>query len=175
MLVDNLAHKAQIFQEKFFPTNPTTVQTVQEDDLPPLLPHIWAKITPEEISHALKTASNSSAPGPSGIGYHLLKWAHATESTALTHIFNLSLFTGNHLWKHATVVILNKLNKPDYSLTKAYRPISLLKCTAKLLEKIVTKRVNADIISANLLSISQFGSQPHHNAVNTIATLVHRI
>ena len=27
-LVDNPAHKAQIFQDKFFPANPTTVQTI---------------------------------------------------------------------------------------------------------------------------------------------------
>jgi hypothetical protein len=73
------------------------------------------------------------------------------------------------------VVILNKPNKPDYSLAKAYCPISLLECIAKLLEKIVAKRVNADIISANLLPISQFGSRPKHNAIDAVATLVHKI
>ena len=52
------------------------------------------------------------------------------------------------------VVILNKLNKLNYSLAKAYHPISLLECIAKLLEKIVAKRVNANIISANLLPMS---------------------
>jgi hypothetical protein len=73
------------------------------------------------------------------------------------------------------VVILNKPNKPDYSLAKAYRPISLLECVTKLLEKIVAKRVNEDIISADLLPMSQFGSQPKHNAINAITTLVHKI
>jgi hypothetical protein len=72
------------------------------------------------------------------------------------------------------VVILNKPNRPDYSLAKAYCPISLLECTAKLLEKIVTKRVNANIISANLLPMSQFRSCPQHNTINTIATLIHK-
>jgi hypothetical protein len=72
-------------------------------------------------------------------------------------------------------VILNKPNKPDYSLAKAYRPISLLECIAKLLEKIVAKRVNADIISADLLPMSQFGSRPKHNAIDAVATLVHKI
>jgi hypothetical protein len=73
------------------------------------------------------------------------------------------------------VVILNKPNKPDYSLAKAYRPISLLECIAKLLEKIVTKRVNADIITTDLLPMSQFGSRPKHNAIDAIATLIHKI
>ena len=73
------------------------------------------------------------------------------------------------------MVILNKPNKPDYSLAKAYRPISLLECIAKLLEKIVAKSINTDIISADLLPISQFGSHPQHNMIDTVATLVHKI
>jgi hypothetical protein len=56
------------------------------------------------------------------------------------------------------VVILNKPNKPDYSLVKSYRPISFLKCTTKLLKKIVAKRVNTDIITADLLPMLQFSS-----------------
>jgi hypothetical protein len=72
-------------------------------------------------------------------------------------------------------VILNKPNKPDHSLAKAYRPISLLECITKLLEKIVAKRVNTDIISADLLPMSQFGSQPQHNGIDAVATLVHKI
>jgi hypothetical protein len=76
----------------------------------------------------------------------------------LTCIYNCSIDTGVHPWKHATVVILNGPNKPNYSLAKAYHPISLLERVAKLLEKIVAKRVNADIISADLLPMSQFSS-----------------
>ena len=73
------------------------------------------------------------------------------------------------------MVVLNKPNKPDYSQAKAYRPISLLECTGKLMEKIITKRVNHDIAAANLLSISQFGLHPHYTAVDAVTTLVHRI
>jgi hypothetical protein len=135
----------------------------------------WTPITTLDVTNALKTAANSSAPGPSGIGYSILKWAHAASPETLTHIFNKSLFTGVHPWKHAMVVILNKPNKPDYSQAKAYHPISLLECSAKLMEKIIAKWVNEDILRANLLSMSQFGSRPHHNAIDAAATLVHRI
>jgi hypothetical protein len=148
---------------------------VQEDDPPPLPTRTWTPITPEDITTALSMASDSSAPGPSGIGYRILKWAHSARPDLLTQIYNRSIDTGVHPWKHATVVILNKPNKPDYSLAKAYHPISLLECVAKLLEKIVAKRVNADIISADLLPMSQFGSRPKHNAIDAVATLVHKI
>jgi hypothetical protein len=45
----------------------------------------------------------------------------------------------------------------------------------KLLEKIVAKRINADIEQHDLLPMTQFGSRPKHNAIDAIASLVHKI
>jgi hypothetical protein len=73
------------------------------------------------------------------------------------------------------VVAINKPFKPDYSKPNAYRPISLMECTGKLLEKIITKWINNDIQMHNLLPMTQFGSQPHHSTIDAAATLVHRI
>ena len=87
----------------------------------------------------------------------------------------MCLDTGTHPWKHATIIILNKPNKPDYSVPKAYRPIVLMECMGKVLERIVAKRVNNDIEAYDLLSMSQFSSRPAHCAVDAVATLVHRI
>lgn len=128
---------------------------------------------PPTLHLALSTASNSSAPGISRIGYKILKWAHSIRPDALTLLFNLCLESGTHPWKHAKVVVINKPNKPDYSLLKAYHPISLLECTGKLLEKVVTKRFNWDIKEHRLIPMTQFGSHPKHNAVDVVATLVH--
>ena len=93
----------------------------------------------------------------------------------LTGLSNLCLDTSTHPWKHATIVILNKPNKPDYSVPKAYRPIALMECMGKVFERIVAKRVNNDIEAHGLLSMSQFGSRPAHCTVDAVATLVHRI
>jgi len=117
----------------------------------------------------------SLAPSPLGVGYRLLHWVHQTCPDTLTYIYNLSLTSGTHPWKHTIVVVLNKPNCPDYSQVKAYCPISLLECVGKLMEKIVTKWVNCDIELANLLPMSQFRSWPHHNATDAVATLVHHI
>jgi hypothetical protein len=57
-----------------------------------------------------------------------------------------------------TIVILNKPQKPDYSIAKAYQPISLLECMGKVLEKIVANRINADILNHDILLSTQFGS-----------------
>ena len=115
------------------------------------------------------------APGPSRVGYTILKWMHMAHPKVLTELFNMCLDTRSHPWKHTTIIILNKLNKPDYSILKAYCPIVLMECIGKVLERIVAKRVNNDIEEHGLLSMSQFGLRPAHCVVDAIATLVHRI
>jgi hypothetical protein len=89
------------------------------------------------------------------------------------NIFNLCIETRKHLWNEATIVVLNKLQKPDYSVRKAYQPISLLKCRGKALEKIIANRINANIFKYDILPPTQFGSRPHHNAVDAVTTLVY--
>jgi hypothetical protein len=44
-----------------------------------------------------------------------------------------------------------------------------------VLEKIIANRINADILNHDILPPTQFGSRPHHNAVDAVATLVHQI
>ena len=71
----------------------------------------------------------------------------------------LGLHLGIHhdLWNTATTVILPKLNKPSYSDLRAYRPIRLLECTGKILEKIVASRLSFDIGKHDLVLFEQFG------------------
>jgi hypothetical protein len=72
--------------------------------------------------------------------------------------------TETHPWKTASIIMVNKPNKPDYNILKAYCPIALMECTGKLLEKIVTKCININIEEFDLLLMTQFRSCPHHNA-----------
>ncbi len=67
-------------------------------------------ITTKDISEALKTMTNNTAPGPSRVNYHLLAWAHTTQPQLLVDIFNTSIDTGIHLWKEVTIIVLNKPN-----------------------------------------------------------------
>ncbi|SRR6266851_9211781 len=95
-LVDNPTLKADVLWARFFPPTWATVEVSQPND-PPLLPtHQWDPITPGEVAQALSGASAKSAPGPSGVGYTLLKWAHAACPDALADIFNLCLAARTH-------------------------------------------------------------------------------
>ena len=174
-LTENPQEKLDLLQARFFPVNPIHASPRQPDDPPPCEPRQWTDITPIEVTNALRTTANSSAPGPSGVGYKLLKWAHATRPEALPELYTDCLTVGIHPWRHVTVVAINKPFKPDYSKPKAYRPISLMECTGKLLEKIVAKRINNDIQAHDLLPMTQFGSRPHHSAIDAATILIHHI
>ena len=167
--------KATLLKQRFFPDEPRVVEEAQPSDPPPRPTRTWSQITVEEVTLALSTAKNSSAPGPSGVGYTTLKWIHQVRPDVLTDLYNNCLDAGTHPWKEATVVVINKPGKPDYSAPKAYRPISLLECMGKLLEKIVAKRFNRDIEEHSLLAMTQFGSRPQHNAVDAVSVLIHRV
>jgi endonuclease/exonuclease/phosphatase family metal-dependent hydrolase len=166
--------KADLFRRHFFPTCPKTVETSQPSDPLPRPERTWTPITTDEITLALSTTKNSSAPGPSGIGYETLKWVHQVRPDVLTNLYNTCLDSGTHPWKEVMVVVINKPGKPDYSAPKAYRPISLLECMGKLLEKIIAKRFNCDIEQHSLLAMTQFGSRPQHNAIDAVTTVIHR-
>ena len=43
--------------------------------------------------------------------------------------------------KKTTIVILQKVNKKDYSLPESYRPVALKNMLGKILKKIVAKRI----------------------------------
>jgi hypothetical protein len=76
---------------------------------------------------------------------------------AATKYFN-SLFgvlgiTGYHptYWQQATTVIVPKPGKPNYSIPKAYRPVALLNCVGKILEKLIANRLAYMAEKHNLL------------------------
>ena len=130
-------------------------------------------MTGEEIAEALRPTSNSSAPGPSGIGYKLIKWAFSTSPDRFVSLFNGCLLYGKHPWTEAKVIPIPKLGKPDYTIPKAYCPISLLECCGKLLKKIVAKRIMSDLNAYNLLPNTQFGLRDYHCATDAAMVLVH--
>jgi len=163
----------QVFSKRFFPTVPKPVPASDPDDPPPKPVRSFSPISEEEISVNLSTASNKSAPGPSGITYKLLKWCHAANPTRLTTLFNSAVSLGHHPWRAATVVPILKPGKIDYRVAKAYRPISLLECCGKLLEKIIAKRILLDTARFQLLPPNQFGLWDCHTAVDAVLAMTH--
>ena len=168
------ADMATTFGSRFFPPHPVAIDPDQPDDPPPTTTRPFIDITQDEVATSLKATSNKSAPGWSGINYKLLKWAFTLQPQRFVDLFNHSLKLGHHPWKEAKVVVLAKPQRPDYSLPKAYRPISLLECCGKLLEKIIANRLLSDLNLFRLLPANQFGSCDYHCAVDAVMCLTHQ-
>ena len=130
-----------LLADRFFAKDPGTIPLHFPDDPPPRPTRPFSPITKEEALALLSRTKNTSAPGSSGIGWELLKqgWGHIDD--ALTAVFNACISLGYHppAWKSAVVVVIPKPDKPDYTLPKAHRPISLLETMSKLLEKVIAQ------------------------------------
>ena len=77
-------------------------------------------------------------------------------------------------WKEAIVCVIPKPNQADYTLAKNFRPISLLECLGKLLEK-VAKIIYGDMAKYGLVPTTQFGGRNTLSTLDTGLTLLHDI
>ena len=107
------------FEERFFQfPHPQTPVLELPGTLAPKRP--FYEVTVREVKYTLSSTSNKSAPGPSRIGYKLIKWVFACHRDFILDIYNATLCLGYHPWTTAQVVIIPKPNKLDYSQAKAY-------------------------------------------------------
>ena len=93
----------------------------------------------------------------------------------LTQIFNLSLSTGVVPEKLKIAKVVPIYKKADSALFSNYRPVSLLPCFSKILERLVFNRCVDYINHHEILNDKQFGFRPKHSTYMAIAQLVDRI
>ena len=115
-------------------------------------------ITHIEYLQALQHTKNDSAPGLDKINYQAIKNMPINYQQYLTDIYNEILQTGRYpsRWKTAKIIPILKKDK-DSQEPNSYRPISLLSCLSKLLEKILARRITYWLTHENLLSKNQYG------------------
>ena len=128
-----------------------------------------------EIKEIVKKLKSKSSAGYDGISTKLLKQIINNIASPLAFIFNLSLTTGTcpDLLKLAKVIPIYKKDNPN--LLTNYRPISLLPCISKILEKIIYKRLNSFLCSNKILNSSQFGFRKHYSTDFAITKLLDKI
>ena len=170
-----LSHEiAQGFIHEFF--SPSQVSPVYSSlllDSPPLNPREFSAIPLNEVENALQTTSNSSSPGISQISYKFIKFSFPHISSFFISLLNSILDFSYHpiLWRQALVVVIPKPNKNDYSSPRSYRPISLLECFSKLLEKIIANRISFDTVHNNIIPPNQFGGKPFSSTADAGVSL----
>ena len=124
-----------------------------------------------EFSLALLSCNNS-APGPDGIKFNLLKNLPDSGKTCLLDLFNKYVVTNfvPEDWRQVKVIAIRKPGKP-VSDHNSYRPISMLSCIRKLLEKMILCRLDQWVESNNLLSNTQFGFRRSKGTNDCLALL----
>ncbi|PPQ94726.1 hypothetical protein CVT25_009110 [Psilocybe cyanescens] len=140
----------------------------------------WVLFSALEMRKALASCSNVSAPGLDHI-----KWSHLKMlMRGPTHIFTVLLSLANAcLWvghwpkhfKESMLVIIPKLNKPTYSAPKAFRPIVLLNTVGKLIEKMLSNRIQFDGVASDVFHPNQIGGIHQRSTEDAGLILTHMV
>ncbi len=128
-------------------------------------------ITVSEVKTAIKGLKNSS-PGPDKIHAAMLKHLTHQHLQDITYYFNH--IWKNHdfptSWREAHILPIRKPDK-EKTLPGSYRPISLTNTLCKTMEKIITKRLHADLSTNQTLDQYQCGFRPAHSTTDNLLFL----
>ena len=119
-----------------------------------------------QVIKALSGTSNSSAPGPDGVSYKLLKAIKDNRlGKAVVEEVATNLIRGKipDRWKEMRVVLMPKPGR-DLTKTKSWRPINLINCIGNLGEKVVADELQ----EVELLRGGQFGGVKGRSALEGV-------
>ena len=130
---------------------------------------------PTEVINIVKNLNSSKSCGHDGFSTALLKNIIHPIATPLTHIFNLSISKGicPSPLKIAKVIPIFKKDNPHE--ISNYRPISILPCISKILEKIIYDRLYRFLNVHKLLNLNQYGFRKNHSPDLALVQLFDKI
>ena len=152
--------------DQFYSAAGRPVDLTLADSLPDRPERECPPISLHECREAAASCSSSSAPGPDHVTWPLVQLLISTpESGAvLLALYNACLHLGYwpNQFKESITVVIPKPKKTDYSKLKSYRPIVLLSCIGKLMEKVLANRLQFEGAKYNILHPNQFGGTRFH-------------
>ena len=108
-------------------------------------------ILPEEVLTELLKLNIHKSSGLDGISPHILKMSATVIYESFTHIFNISLCTGNFPSKLKLARVTPLYKSRDIADMNNYRPLSVLPILSKLFEKIVYAHIFEYLIKYKLI------------------------
>ena len=96
------------------------------------------RLTLEEVERRVFEAQSWKAPGEDGLPAVVWKEVWPAVKDRVLVLFQTSLDEGQlpSQWRNAKIIPLKKPGKGDYTIAKAWRPISLLSTLGKALESV---------------------------------------
>jgi len=132
-------------------------------------------ITEEEIIKIISKFDQNKSPGHDDIGNFIIKRVAHEISKPLTIIFNQSISTGNVPNQLKTAKVIPLYKKDNAEIYSNYRPVSLLPCFSKVLERLVFDRCTTHINKHSILNNKQFGFRSNHSTSMAITELVDKV
>ncbi|XP_048000297.1 uncharacterized protein LOC125237346 [Leguminivora glycinivorella] len=133
------------------------------------------QFTMEELKTASESFNPKKAPGDDGFTADICLQAIRCVPELFLQLLNKCLEL-NHfpeIWKRATVIVLRKPGKSDYTVPKAYRPIGLLPVLGKTLEKMLVARLRFHLLPN--MSTRQYGFMPQRSTEDSLYNLMQYI
>ncbi|KAF4900995.1 RNA-directed DNA polymerase from mobile element jockey [Colletotrichum viniferum] len=117
------------------------------------------KLNRQKVRKIVKRLPARKAPGPDEIPNPALKIAVDVLLPYLLHLFNACIKFHYHpvCFKESITIVIPKEGKSDYTDPKNYRPIALLPCIGKVLERLVADYIKELAIKYDLIPFSQYG------------------
>lgn len=148
----------QVFETNFMPEMSSAML---ESSL-----EINTAITHDELKAAISRTHNS-APGADELCYEMFKHMPDSSLAVIRELLNLSWCSGSlpTTWRYAIIVPVPKPGK-DPSLPASYRPIALTSNLCKIMERIVTNRLNYYLERNELLTHIQSGFRKGRSCID---------
>ncbi|GBO16790.1 putative RNA-directed DNA polymerase from transposon X-element [Araneus ventricosus] len=144
-----------------------TVRTNTLDDTP---------FTKKEIAVVIKNLHKGKAPGPDGIANIIIHQLNKRFPILFMEHFNKCLHLGTFpgTTKLGNIILFKKEGKPEDEAS-SYRSISLLPTIEKVLDKLVTQRLNYRLERLNKISDNQYGFREGSSTEIAIHNLIKKI
>lgn len=128
-----------------------------------------------EVAEIINSLKNKRSAGWDEIPQHLMKITSDTICRPLSFIINKSFGCGEFPSKLKFAEVKPVYKKGGREVLDNYRPISILPCFSKVLEKIASNQIKNYLETNKLFAKEQFGFRSAHNTSLAIANFVDQI
>ena len=128
-----------------------------------------------DITKIIDKFNQNKSAGNDNVGNFIIKRVSKEIVKPLTRIFNLSISTGIVPEKLKIAKVIPIYKKKDAEVFSNYRPVSLLPCFSKILERLVFDKCMNFMNTNDILNDKQFGFRSGHSTSMAIIELVDKI
>lgn len=123
----------------------------------------------KEIKPVFRTGNREKAPGLEWILMEVIELVYRVNRDLFKDFFNKCLMEGNFplRWKKANLVLFKKVDKDRFDAS-SYCPICPLTAWSKVLDKLVTRRLDFHAQSRGFFHLNQFSFIPEKSIENTL-------